>query len=174
MTEQDDDAEELDDEDAALSDEDFDELQPKKTINQSGTKGGKIDVMPEDSIAPADRDLPADGAMDTPVYPLALRINITKPGDKTIEIVAVVEDGSIEIDNISYGSSDNDGAEKKYAGPPMTSLDPDLQAMFEQYLEERGIDATISQFAFSYNDYKEQREYVAWLKSEFQAYQTLV
>ena len=57
------------DEDNALADEDLE--QPKKTINQSGVRGGTVDVVPEDSVAPADREgeVEEDPAAASPSYP---------------------------------------------------------------------------------------------------------
>src|SRR5689334_19022878 len=70
------------DEDGALADEDFGA--GKRTVNQSGAKGGKIDVLPEDSIAPADRaeGEEPDDDQSSPAYPAQLTITISKPGNK--------------------------------------------------------------------------------------------
>ena len=154
-------------EDAALADEDFAEPQ-KQTINQSGAQGGKIDVVAEDSIAPADRGEAAEANSPMPPeYAMRFQITITKPGDKAIFIIAETQDGALAVEHISNGLPSEKNLESGYSGPPMTSLDPDLQAMLDQYLEERGIDTNMVVFAFAYNDYKEQREYVDWLQSMF-------
>jgi complement component 1 Q subcomponent-binding protein len=163
------------DEDGALEDE-ADYQQPK-TINQSGTKGGKIDVMPEDSIAPSDREGDEGaGGEAYPAYPIHLVITVTKPGKKAIEIRAVAQDGAIEIENINYfpkaslleAQSPKDAQEARalYGGPPVGNLDPELQMMLERYLEERGINAELAAFLPDYVDFKEQREYVQWLESK--------
>ncbi|KIW11463.1 hypothetical protein PV08_10763 [Exophiala spinifera] len=161
------------DEDAALDDE-VDYGSNKATINQSGVRGGKVDVMPEDSIAPADRDAEDTGLPDeTPAYPINLTITITKPSKRAIEIRAVAQEGTIELDSISIfpkeslleaqTPKDAQEARSLYAGPTVGNLDPDLQAMLEKYLEERGIDVDFANFLPKYIDYKEQREYVQWL-----------
>ncbi|EXJ60323.1 hypothetical protein A1O7_04475 [Cladophialophora yegresii CBS 114405] len=161
------------DEDGALSDEDFGA--GRKTANQSGARGGKVDVMPEDSIAPADRaEGEAEDDQPSPAYPAQLTITITKPGNKAIEIRAVAQDGTIEIENLSFfpkeslldAQSTKDAAEARslYAGPPVDELDPELQQMLQQYLEERGIDEELASFLPEYMDYKEQKEYVKWLE----------
>ena len=155
-------------EDSALADEEF-EQPPKQTINQAGAKGEKVDVVAEDSVSPTDR---GEAATETatsmpPEYSMSFQISITKPGDKALFIVAETQDGAITIDHISNSLPHEKNLEFGYSGPPMTSLDPDLQAMLEQYLEERGVDANLAMFAFQYNDYKEQREYVGWLQSKF-------
>ncbi|RMZ91374.1 hypothetical protein DV736_g1402, partial [Chaetothyriales sp. CBS 134916] len=146
-------------EDAALVDEAFDE--PAKP-SAKGTKG---EAAAEDSGASADRGEAEDVSALTPRYPLRLNITITKPGGQAIYIVAEAQDGTIQVDHLTHGVPDEATLETKYIGPNMTSLDPDLQAMLEQYLEERGIDARFAEYVFEYNDYKEQREYVQWLQN---------
>ncbi|ETI24847.1 hypothetical protein G647_04217 [Cladophialophora carrionii CBS 160.54] len=162
------------DEDGALSDEDFGA--GRKTANQSGARGGKVDVLPEDSIAPVDRaeGEEAEDEQPSPAYPAQLTITITKPGNKAIEIRAVAQDGTIEIENLSFfpkeslleAQSTKDASEARslYAGPPVDELDPELQQMLQQYLEERGIDEELASFLPEYMDYKEQKEYVKWLE----------
>ena len=175
------------DEDVALSDEDGDLMEdqprPRQTINQSGAKGGSVDVMAEDSIAPADA-LREDGeamaeqrdSSDSPAFPARLTIIVTKPGKGALQITASAEDGLIEIQDVFYFQN-ADLAEANtpetihardhlYAGPPFANLDADLQAMMERYLDERGIDAELATFVPDYIDYKEQREYVQWLESK--------
>jgi complement component 1 Q subcomponent-binding protein, mitochondrial len=165
------------DEDAALEDEDFEE--PKRTVNQSGVRGGKIDVAPEDSIAPADRDGEADedAAQTGMSYPLSLLITVQKPGDEAIVVKAVARDGTIATEQINYypkssliaPRSPQDTAESVslYSGPPFENLDTDLQLMFENYLEERGVNAELANILPHFVEWKEQREYVDWLQSMF-------
>jgi complement component 1 Q subcomponent-binding protein len=162
------------DEDGALEDE-AEYGMNKNTINQSGARGGKIDVMPEDSIAPADRAEGEEANLDDslPAYPIHLTITVTKPSHRAIEIRAVAAEGAIEIETVSFfprnslleAQSPQEALEARslYAGPPISNLDPELQAMLDKYLEERGIDAQLASFLPEYVDYKEQREYVQWL-----------
>ena len=166
------------DEDTALADEDYE--QPKRTINQSGVKGGSVDVVPEDSIAPADREGEAeeDGAPSSPSYPLNLLITINKPGDQALVIRAVARDGTIATEHINYypksslidpiSPEDTTESSSLYSGPPFENLDTDLQLMFENYLEERGINAEMANVLPYFVEWKEQREYVDWLSSKFQ------
>lgn len=170
-------ADELD-EDSALEDEPDFGSDPtsggKRTINQS--RGGKIDIAPEDSIAPVDRDVDADGS-DGAAYPLNLSITIDKGAIGATNIIARSEDGNIEIEYVHYypraelidpKTSENvKEAQNVYGGPPFPYLDADLQAMYETYLQERGIDTQLSLFLVRYVDYKEQREYVQWLDSKY-------
>ncbi|KIV96330.1 hypothetical protein PV10_00211 [Exophiala mesophila] len=157
------------DEDDAFDDEPEYE-QEKRTINQS--KGGKIDVMPEDSIAPADREGDLDYSSG-PSYPIRILVTITKPGNKAIQVAAVVVDGTIDIENLTIyekaslvdaeGNKEAREAQSLYEGPPIRNLDPELQMHLERYLEERGINAELAVFLPDYVDQKEQKEYVSWL-----------
>jgi complement component 1 Q subcomponent-binding protein, mitochondrial len=167
------------DEDTALSDEDFET--PKRTINQAGTSGGKVDVVAEDSIAPSDRDgtgvLSDDEDIVPTAFPLNLHITITKPGDKAILVRAAARDGQVVVEHINYfpqtklidpaNPEDSTEARSLYAGPPFENLDTDLQMMFENYLEERGVNAELATMVADYVTWKEQREYVDWLRSKY-------
>jgi complement component 1 Q subcomponent-binding protein, mitochondrial len=134
--------------------------------------------VPEDSIAPADREGEEidDEADVSPSFPAQLTISITKPGDKAIEIRGSAQDGAIEIDSVAYfpkaslldAQNPKDAAEARslYAGPTVSELDPELQEMLQHYLEERGIDEELANFLPEYVDYKEQNEYVKWLEGQ--------
>ena len=164
------------DDDAALTDEDFEA--PKKNINQAGASGGKVDVMPEDSIAPADREGEAEEeAPQTGMsYPLNLYITIKKPGDQALAVRAVARDGTIATEHINYypksslldpdSPQETSEAGAMYSGPPYENLDTDLQMMFESYLEERGVNAELANILPHFVEWKEQREYVDWLQSK--------
>jgi complement component 1 Q subcomponent-binding protein, mitochondrial len=170
------------DEDVALADEDGDlaEERPRRTINQSGSKGGNVDVVAEDSIAPADEQRQDEDAMaeqrEPSGFPAQLNVTITKPGKGAVQITATADDGMIEVEDVFYfqnaGLAVPDTAEKMharqhvYAGPPFGNLDSDLQAMLERYLDERGVNSQLATFVPDYIDYKEQREYVQWLESK--------
>jgi len=173
-------ADELD-EDSALEDEPEFGSDPtsggKRTINQS--RGGKIDVAPEDSIAPSDRDAEPEGG-DVAAYPLNLSITIDKGTIGATNIIARSEDGNVEIEYVHFypradlidpkSSEAVREAQNVYGGPPFPYLDAELQQMYETYIQERGIDTQLSMFLLRYVDYKEQREYVQWLDSKYKEY----
>lgn len=167
------------DEDAAFDDEaDFEE--GKNAINQAGARGGNFNVLPEDSVAPADRDVgedPEASDIDSgPAYPVNLLITITKPGDQALQIAAVAADGAIDIESINFtdkasaleadSGKEAQEVQARYAGPPIGNLDPELQVLLERYLEERGINTELAAFLPDYVEFKEQKEYVSWLSSK--------
>jgi complement component 1 Q subcomponent-binding protein, mitochondrial len=90
-------------------------------------------------------------------------------------IEAVAQDGDFLIDNVYYFAdaelaepekADQDWKRKSvYAGPPFGNLDEDLQVLLEKYLGDRGINAQLALFVPEYIDFKEQKEYVNWLKN---------
>lgn len=169
---------EMDDmeEDPALDDElDLEDVTSggKRTINQ--TKGGKVDVAPEDSIAPADRDV-SEGVAEAGSFPLNLNITIDKGAAGATNIIARAEDGDIVIEYVHFypkaeliepkSTEATKEAQNVYGGPVFGYLDLELQQMYETYMQERGINAQLALFLPRYVEYKEQREYVKWLQGE--------
>lgn len=85
-----------------------------------------------------------------------------------------IADGDSEfyINEVEFTSSTEDvnSAEQdykrrsKYLGPRFADLDNNLQDAFAGYLEERGFDGELCQFIQEYAEWKEQTEYMQWLK----------
>ncbi|KAK5075280.1 Mitochondrial acidic protein mam33 [Lithohypha guttulata] len=142
----------------------------KRTINQS--KGGKIDVMPEDSLAPSDRDAGAEQEQSSS-FPLNLSITIDKGAIGATNVIAQAQDGQIDIEYVHYypradlidpkTHEASREAQDVYGGPTFQYLDGELQQMYDNYIGERGINTQLVWFLTRYVDYKEQREYVQWL-----------
>ena len=175
-------------EDPAMYDEEDSSMQQggaqsKGTINQGRTKGGNINVAPEDKIAPADReeladDESADGTGIGPMWPAHLHITIEKDGIAgALQIEAVVRDGEIQTENFHFFAAkalaDVKTAEAEwsrrnmYTGPAFTNLDEELQVYIDKYIAERGIDTALAVWVPDYVDYKEQKEYVNWLGRKY-------
>lgn len=154
----------------------------KGSVNQGRSRGGNMKVAPEDSIAPADRPELADeeGAQDEseqePSFPSHCYITVERPNKGALQIEAVAQDGMMIIENVFFykdaklvdpkNRGDEESARDLYTGPPFGNLDEDLQLLFERYLEERGINTTLALFVPEYIDFKEQREYLSWLNGE--------
>ena len=150
----------------------------KGAVNQGRTKGGNIQVAPEDEIAPADRpELRSDDEVqEAPGFPARCQVHITREGKGALTIACTAEDGNFTIDDVYYFPK-ADLAEAKtpeldherrslYTGPPFGQLDEELQEMLEKYLDERGINTDMALFIPEYIDMKEQKEYIRWLGSE--------
>ncbi|KAE9985868.1 hypothetical protein BLS_004548 [Venturia inaequalis] len=152
----------------------------KGSVSQGRTAGGNIRVAPEDSVSPADRpelDDEAEQFNEEPTdYSTQVNVKITRDGRKGAMLIeALAQDGDFLIDNV-YFFDDADLAEPSqaeqewkrknvYAGPPFGNLDEDLQVLLEKYLGDRGINTQLATFVPEYIDYKEQKEYVNWLKN---------
>lgn len=142
----------------------------KRTINQSGVQGGRVDVVAEDSIAPSDRDVDAD---ETSSFALTLNIVIDKGAIGATHIIAQAQDEQLEIEYVHYYPRGDlvdpktteaaKEAQNLYGGPAYQHLDIELQQMYEDYLKERGINEQLFYNLSRYVEYKEQREYVQWL-----------
>jgi complement component 1 Q subcomponent-binding protein, mitochondrial len=156
----------------------------KGSINRGSTKDGNIRVAPEDRVAPADRPELEDGEMDDESeqpretsFPARATIKVEREGKGAMQIEAIASDGEFSINGVYFFPdaelADPSTAEKDwmrrsmYTGPQFGSLDEDLQILLERYLEDRGVNTRMALFIPDYIDYKEQKEYVNWLKSKF-------
>lgn len=93
-----------------------------------------------------------------------------------MQIETIAQDGFIQIQNVGYFAkadlANAASAEKEwtrqslYSGPPFGNLDEDLQTLMERYLEERGVDSALALFVPDYIEFKEQQEYIRWLRSK--------
>ncbi|KAK4687374.1 hypothetical protein P7C73_g2733, partial [Tremellales sp. Uapishka_1] len=93
--------------------------------------------------------------------PNALAIDLTAGEDGfAITNVAIFEKGLAELD----GPEGDWQRRSKYMGPEFDFLDTTVQEAFADFLKERGIDDSLSNFLISYCEHKEQTDYVSWLK----------
>ncbi|PTU17481.1 hypothetical protein P175DRAFT_0504770 [Aspergillus ochraceoroseus IBT 24754] len=163
---------EQEDFEGALADDlDFQGHQP---VNQ-GRTGGNIAQHPEDRVSPADREFEDVDRDLEPSFPARVNVTIEKPGNGSLLIQTIAQDGLFQIEEVSYFSkpdlahaltAEKDWARQSlYAGPPFENLDEDLQSFLERYLEERGINAELANMIPDYIQVKEQKEYVRWLES---------
>ncbi|KEY78766.1 regulatory protein SUAPRGA1 [Aspergillus fumigatus] len=166
-------SEQEDFDDSAFADEmDFQGHQP---VNQGRGAPGTVAQHPEDRIAPADREIDDLDRDMEPSFPARVNITIEKPGNGSLLIQTVAQDGLFQIEEVSYFSkpdlahaqtAEQDWTRQSlYAGPPFENLDEDLQTFLERYLEERGINAELANMIPDYIQVKEQKEYVRWLEN---------
>jgi succinate dehydrogenase flavin-adding protein (antitoxin of CptAB toxin-antitoxin module) len=96
----------------------------------------------------------------------------TKTG-KTLIFQCTSEFGSARIDAVSVGEGEDDVDKlhtedanyNEYVGPAFDELDEKLRQEFERFLEiDVGIDTDLATFINKYADYKEQMQYVNFLK----------
>ena len=92
---------------------------------------------------------------------------------RTMVYTCVSEEATVNVERVCMVDGDdiesliNDGIdEKSYQGPEYSELAEDLQQSLCSYVDEVcGVDSDVAAFVSMYADYKEQCEYVAWLKS---------
>lgn len=111
-----------------------------------------------------------------PTFPARLNVTIEKPDNGALLIQAVIQDGELQIEEISHFKdaeiANAQTAEKDwtrqslYAGPPAENLDPELLTFWGRYLEERGLNVEFQNMVTDFITYKEQQEYVRWLESK--------
>lgn len=122
-----------------------------------------------------------EGEAEADEYPSDVFANVTaviiKEADKSataFECLFNLNEGIFHIESITpYSSgeealSDSAEAEVKrglvYHGPPFSNLDESLQQSLESYLESRGIGQEMASFITAYSEFKENNEYIFWLK----------
>ncbi|KAL1917086.1 uncharacterized protein VTP21DRAFT_5284 [Calcarisporiella thermophila] len=108
-------------------------------------------------------------------FPVRCSITIEKDNKGALTIDAVAQDGIFMIENILFYKDNRLATEQTaeadwqrrglYIGPQFAHLDPNVQVMFERFLEERGVNTALALFIPSYVELKEQKEYVAWLEN---------
>ncbi|KAJ3416822.1 Mitochondrial acidic protein mam33 [Chytridiales sp. JEL 0842] len=92
----------------------------------------------------------------------------------SLEISATLQDQSFFIDSVSFSENSSIMVDQtaegdwqrrgRYGGPVFQDLDEGLQELFHDFLAERGFDAALADFIPSYIEFKEQAEYIEWLK----------
>lgn len=112
---------------------------------------------------------------DGPAFPVRCAITISKQNNGALTIDAQAVDGAFNIQNISFYrddklatdlTADADWARRGlYIGPQFETLDEGVQAQFESFLEERGLSTDLALFIPNFAEFKEQREYCAWLEN---------
>jgi len=136
-----------------------------------------INNAAEDDFAdvPAD-DVESDEEDVAPVsFPVRASVTIEKDGKGAVTIDTVAQDGAIVIESVLYYKDGKLATEQSaeadwqrrglYIGPQFSELDEGVQALFERYLEERGINTALANFLPDYVEYKEQKEYLQWLQN---------
>ncbi|QLG73252.1 hypothetical protein HG535_0E03360 [Zygotorulaspora mrakii] len=93
----------------------------------------------------------------------------------SFELLMNLQEGSFYIDSVTpFESAEkalSESAEAEvqrelvYHGPPFSNLDEELQEALESYLSSRGVNEELSSFIAAFSEFKENDEYIKWLKS---------
>ncbi|KAJ1739234.1 Translation initiation factor eIF-2B subunit gamma [Coemansia sp. RSA 989] len=113
-----------------------------------------------------------DAPEDFPIY---FTVSISKPGAPTLFLEVEAEEGDIGVEHMRFlpseevatvNTSENQWARSRaYCGPVFGQLSDDLKENIDVFLSERSIDTALTLFMQDYIEYKEQREYLNWLKN---------
>mmetsp|Transcript_30324 Transcript_30324/g.61170 ORF Transcript_30324/g.61170 Transcript_30324/m.61170 type:complete len:292 (-) Transcript_30324:193-1068(-) len=150
---------------------------------QGGSNGGKIGVVfhcqdTEEDDFGYDEEYEDGGEEEEEEPPQSVRFGVTvSKAGKTVVMQCRAGQGEVSVESVAVRDGDTEavlaalaGGEgvhsSLYQGPEFTELAEDLQEAFNTYVEkECGIDSDVLAFITMYADYREQEEYVAWMKS---------
>lgn len=145
-----------------LSEDPMDDLHDDALGDEAEYNNQGRDVEGEDDILP-------------PTFPARLDIAIEKANQGALLIQAVIQDGDLQIEEISHfkdaeianaHTAEKDWTRQSlYSGPPAENLDPELLSFWGRYLEERGLNVEFQNMITDYIAFKEQKEYVSWLEN---------
>lgn len=110
---------------------------------------------------------------EEPIDPVRFCVTVSKAG-KTFVVNCVSDHGELKIETVVTTASTADEIhanqgdlvdDNQYEGPDFLELAEDLQEAVFTYLEQEcGVDADVVAFVTMYADYKEQQQYVQFLK----------
>ncbi|KAJ2358262.1 Mitochondrial acidic protein mam33 [Coemansia sp. RSA 2618] len=107
-------------------------------------------------------------------FPIYFTATIAKPGAPVLFLELESEEGEVgvnhmrflpsqEVANASTAELDWE-RQKSYCGPVFGQLSDDLKENIDAFLAERNIDTALTLFLQDYIEFKEQSEYLNWLK----------
>lgn len=128
---------------------------------EHGKERVTVDVMVNDQ---PEEELVEDesGAVDADVG-VVFTATITK-GGKSLVFECKSDGQYFVVQHASVEPAGQELEESAYTGPAYEELDEDLQAKFEAYLAERGINQDLAAYLLPLVHDKEQREYMHWLE----------
>mmetsp|Transcript_806 Transcript_806/g.1277 ORF Transcript_806/g.1277 Transcript_806/m.1277 type:complete len:281 (-) Transcript_806:126-968(-) len=151
-----------------------------------GSNGAKIGVVvhcqdTEEDI-PFDEDAFLEGqeqeeSEEEPSQAVRFGVTISKGGKTVVLQCRCGGDGDISVESAAVRDGESEGVlmalaggenlnAALYQGPEFTELAEDLQESFQEYVvKECGIDEDVAAFISMYADYREQVEYVTWMKT---------
>ncbi|KAJ2708800.1 Mitochondrial acidic protein mam33 [Coemansia spiralis] len=117
---------------------------------------------------------------DTPKdFPIFFTATFAKPGAPVLHMELESEECEVGVDHMKFLPAEDvavgadmasDWARKQvYCGPIFGQLSDDLKENVDAFLAERGIDTALTLFMQDYIEFKEQGDYLEWLK-KFKAF----
>ncbi|SCU95754.1 LAME_0F13344g1_1 [Lachancea meyersii CBS 8951] len=116
-----------------------------------------------------------DGMSDNFANVNVVIVKDTDNSAASFELLMNLQEGTFFVDSVTpYADAksaldESADAEVKrelvYHGPPFSNLDEELQESLEVYLESRGINEELASFIGTFSEFKENKEYISWLKN---------
>lgn len=107
-----------------------------------------------------------EGEEEEESTPIKFDVTVSRAG-KVMHLSCTSEAAEASIDGITISSSEKatENDEDLYRGPMLEDLPEDVKDALDQYLEEEcGVNEDVAAFIAMYADYREQMEYINWLK----------
>ncbi|KAI3424056.1 hypothetical protein D9Q98_009419 [Chlorella vulgaris] len=144
----------------ALSEADGDTLMSltKKVDGEVVTVDVMVNEQPEEELVED-----ANGALDADVGAV-FTVTVAK-GDQSLVFECKSDGQYFSVQHVSLEPAEDDMEDSAYSGPAYEELDEKLQANFESYLAERGVDKELGAYLLPLIHDKEQREYMQWLEA---------
>lgn len=156
----------------------------KKSPGSNGAKIGVVfhcqdteEDMPfdeDDFLAGNEQD---DESEEEPSQAVRFGVTVSKGGKTVVLQCRCGGDGQISVESVTVRDGESEGVltalaggenlnAALYQGPEFSELAEDLQESFQEYVvKECGIDEDVAAFISMYADYREQVEYVTWMKT---------
>ncbi|KAJ2514562.1 Mitochondrial acidic protein mam33 [Coemansia sp. RSA 2049] len=107
-------------------------------------------------------------------FPIYFTATFAKPGAPVLYMELECEEGEIGIDRMKFLSDEETAVantlekdwqrKQVYSGPIFGQLSDDLKENVDEFLAERNIDTALTLFMLDFIEFKEQSEYLQWLK----------
>lgn len=156
----------------------------KKTPGSNGAKIGIVfhcqdteEDIPFDEDAFLEDQAQDDDDEEEPSQAVRFGVTVSKGGKTVVLQCRSGGDGEISVEGVTVRDGESEDAllalaggenlnAAKYQGPEFTELAEDLQESFQEYVvQECGVDEDVAAFIAMYADYREQAEYVTWMKT---------
>jgi len=150
-----------------------------------GSNGAKIGVVVH--CQDTEEDIPFDEeeflsgeegeSEEEPSQAVRFGVTVSKAGKTVVLQCRCGGDGEISVESATVRDGESEGVltalaggenlnAALYQGPEFSELAEDLQESFQEYVvKECGIDQDVAAFISMYADYREQVEYVTWMKT---------
>lgn len=140
-----------------------------RMISTVGSSKVVITFHCQDSVEGTEEGYDEEG--EEPAVPYRFEILVSKAGN-TLVLNCISEAGEVLVDGVATSTEDIESIQAsgiprtQYQGPEFSELAEDLQEAFCEFVfSELGVNEDVAAFISMYADYKEQLEYVNFLKN---------